>query len=120
MTYDNKQPYIYCVQEMQNYDYSDAERFGEMIFLTHKEYNMSAKNSEMNKEILQNAVSRLANFNPDKDYLLLTGAIITQGLCLAYLWNRGFTKLRCLKFDNRIQRYQSHDVSVPLQLIKED
>jgi len=69
---------VFVVQENPGLDYTDAERFGDIRFITNQEFS-SVSGSLNNKDILADIVYALASFNPKVDYLLMTGNPITIG-----------------------------------------
>lgn len=69
---------VYVVQENQNLDYTDAERFGEVVFLTNMEYRPMAS-SKNNVDLLNQIDDGLSKFDPEQDYVILTGNPITLG-----------------------------------------
>lgn len=62
---------VYVVQENNHIDYSDAERFGDLVFLTASELK-AVPGSLMNDKILDSIDSGLKGFSSG-DYLVLTG-----------------------------------------------
>jgi len=72
---------VFVTQENLKLNYSDAERFGEIVFLTAREYSASP-NSLHNKQTRKVVSEKLAVFNLKEDYLLLSGSPII--MCFAY------------------------------------
>lgn len=77
-------PKVYVIQENPRLTYEDAERFGEVVFMTVHEFRPMA-NSLQNDQICSEISRKLADFNPEEDYLLMTGNPITMGLVFAAL-----------------------------------
>lgn len=71
-------PKVVVVQENPHLDYSDAERYGDVEFITNLEYSDMA-NSLNNEHVLSDVRNKMAKFNPNEDYLLMTGNPITMG-----------------------------------------
>ena len=69
---------VFVVQENPRINYSDALRYGELIFLTAHEYS-PVSSSLLNKELLSSIRGGLASFDHENDYILLAGNLITCG-----------------------------------------
>lgn len=84
---------IFVVQENNRFDYADAERFGDVKFLTNREYS-PLKNSLMNNDILDEIKTGMNDFNPDVDYLLLSGNPVMIGFVFHLALSlKGYIKL---------------------------
>jgi len=99
---------VIVAQENRHLDYTDAERFGEVVFATNIEFSPMPK-SLNNKTMLQDLQLGFKDFDPENDYLLMSGNPITMGYAffLAY-WaclEKG-KPLNILKWDNAAGRYQ--------------
>jgi len=94
---------VYVAQENPKLNYVDAERFGEIIFLTFKEYS-PIRNSLVNNQIIEDIRGFMKDFNPDEDYLLLTGGPILLGYAFHLaLSKKGY--LNALQWDGIKQQY---------------
>lgn len=90
---------VYAVNENPRLDYSDAERFGEVIFLTTHEFQ-GKPGSLLDQQTLTMMRAKMQHFNPEKDHLLLTGSPLMMGF--AYYLAMGISqKLSVLRWDNR-------------------
>lgn len=69
---------VFVVQENPGLDYTDAERFGDIQFITNLEYS-GVSGSLNNADILADIDRAISKFDPSKDYLLMTGNPITIG-----------------------------------------
>lgn len=100
---------VYVVQEQQRFDYSDAERYGEVKFLTNLEYN-GLRNSFRNKQATVDIRLGMADFNPNADYLLMTGSPVAMGyafwLAMLKASNAGIFKLNILQWDRESNHYK--------------
>lgn len=99
---------VYVVQENSAFDYSRAEEYGDLEFLTLKElrtYGESLTNSEIQHDI----VLGLANFKPD-DYLILTGNPITMSfafhIAVSNLGTQGAQHIKLLRWDRIQHQYK--------------
>jgi hypothetical protein len=94
---------VYVVQENPKLNYMDAERFGDVVFMTSREYS-PLKNSLVNKEITATIQGYMVGFNPDEDFLLLTGGPVLLG----YAFYLGISKkgyINVLQWDGIKQAY---------------
>ena len=72
------QPTVFVVQENPNLNYNPAEKFGEIKFLTYDEFRPS-RSSLRNIDLVSDITKAMAAFDPDKDYILLSGNPIMMG-----------------------------------------
>lgn len=94
---------VYVVQENPRLNYVDAENYGEVIFLTSKDYS-PMKNSLINDQVLTDIIGGLTNFDPDKDFLLLTGSPILLGFAFHLVMaKKGYAHI--LQWDGYRQSY---------------
>ncbi len=107
---------VYVVQET-NLDYSEAEAFGDLVFLSidrRDDFN-SVANSEHNERMLSHLAHGLRNFNEDEDWFVITGSPYISAAVFWLFGQRRARKLRLLRWDNREFRY----LPIPLQLRQE-
>ena len=94
---------VFVVQENPRLNYVDAERFGEVVFMTSKEFS-PLKNSLVNAEIISDIQAFMKGFDPDNDYLLLTGGPVLLGYAFHLaISKRGY--LTVLQWDGIKQAY---------------
>jgi len=63
---------VYVTQENPRLNYSDAERFGTIKFLSVYDYSPNG-NSKRNEKLLEGLHRDLRGFDPMRDHVLLTG-----------------------------------------------
>lgn len=88
---------VFVVQENNRIDYSDAERFGDIRFITAEEFK-PVKGSLRNLSILDSIRVHMESFNPEHDCLVMTGNPITMG----YVFHLALQKspiVKCLQWD---------------------
>lgn len=105
----HSRPNVFVAQEQPRFNYSDAERFGDLVFVTAVDY--SPHQSSLQNDRLLTAMRHAASrFNPVKDYLLLTGGPITMGLLFHHFSKKseqmGITGVRCLQWDRVNNQYR--------------
>lgn len=96
---------VFVVQENNKIDYSDAERFGDLVFLTVDEWK-GVKNSLRDKNILEQVRTKISAFDPATDYLLLTGNPIIIGYAFHEVMARSDTA-SCLQWDRFTNSYRA-------------
>ena len=110
-------PKVFVTQENHRLNYSDAERFGEVVFLTAREYSPNA-NSKRNEMIEEEIYEALSKFDPDEDSILLSGDPIIMALAFhqaADIPGRDRCEdltISLLKWDNQTRRYNQVRVTV--------
>lgn len=79
---NNAKPKVFVVQENPNLNYLPAEKFGEVVFITSIEFS-PVKNSPRNAALMRDIEDAMRQFDPDRDYLLLSGNPIIMGYVFA-------------------------------------
>ena len=101
---------VYVVQENNRMSYEDAERFGEVVFMTAQEYK-PMKNSLQNDIILQDIADAMEDFDVSEDYLILTGNPMVIGFVM-HLALMNTNKVNCLQWDRIYNRYREVEFDV--------
>lgn len=105
---NDKTPTIFVVQENQHADYSDAERYGNIVFMTSHEYKPVA-GSPKNEMIKSRIRGHLSKYTPD-DFLVLTGNPTVIGyafhIAAQAVVARGGNNLRVLQWDKMTGAYR--------------
>lgn len=105
----NKAPKVFVVHENLDMNFTDAERFGEVVFVTNREWN-PRRGSLTNADTLSQIRSKImGEFDPLKDYVILNG----PPALLGYAFHVAFAKvisvnapgLRLLTWDKFARRY---------------
>ena len=97
---------VYVTQENSRLNYMDAERFGEVVFITASEYSPNP-NSRRNDIIESEIRHGLINFDSDLDYLLLSGDPVIMALSFhrAASISTVANKVQLLKWDSQNRSY---------------
>lgn len=97
---------VFVTQENSRLNYTDAERFGEVVFITTSEYSPNL-NSKRNDIIESEIRLGLINFNSDLDYLLLSGDPVIAALAFhrAASLTVVTNKVQLLKWDGQNRSY---------------
>jgi len=109
---------VFVTQENPRLNYSDAERYGEVVFVNVDEYSPNA-NSIRNQNILDNIDRLMRQYDPTTDYLLLSGDPVSMLLTFntaAEIARNSFEldSLRLLKWDGQNRSY--NPIEIPIQV----
>jgi hypothetical protein len=96
-------PLVYIVQDNPLHSYWPAEKFG-----TLKHCLSRTEDYVLNRGIVRLRAA-LLNFNPDTDYLLLSGSPLMTGVACAILHERA-DKIRVLRWSAQDQNYWPDEV----------
>ena len=92
-------PLVWVTQENPKFDYTPAEKYGELRFITCKDYTNN-ENSLFNSGLSEEIMLELREFNPDVDYLLPSGSPVVM-MAVAAILGRDCRNLKILKWNNR-------------------
>lgn len=96
-------PTVWITQEVPDFNYTSAEKFGDVKFVTSKNFN-AAMNSLINADLSKEIKDSLRGFDYDNDYVVPTGSPIVS-MAVAAMLGRNTSKLKILKWDKRDYRY---------------
>lgn len=99
---------VYVAQEARHLDYTDAERFGAVVFCTNLEYS-NIPRSLNNQQLTKQVSMTLGRFDPETDFLLLSGNPITMGFAFHEAYRRCLEAgkpLHLLRWDGVDRCYQ--------------
>lgn len=86
------------------FDFSEAERFGDLEFVTHSDIH-NPKGSPHNAELLRQIREKIKAYDPDEDFILPVGSPYVQGCVFMALGLRGIREVRVLRWSNRDRLY---------------
>ena len=103
---------VYVVQET-NHDFSDAETFGSLVFLSVDKQDdfHNIRNSEHNTRLISHLRRGLADFDADRDFIILAGSPYVSAAVFWILGRGSVRFINVLRWDNRDRRY----VPLPMQ-----
>lgn len=96
---------VFVTQENQGLDYTPAEEYGEIRFITRKEWS-GVKSSLINIDILREIKHALNEFNPAEDFLVVSGSPTVAALVFLQLGQMRLAPLKMLRWSNRDRTYQ--------------
>lgn len=94
---------VYVTQET-DYDFSRAEAYGEVVFLTRDDLN-NLKGSLQNEVVISQLAAKLSKFNEQDDWMVITGSPYIAAAVFLILGKRNVRTVRVLRWDNRDHRY---------------
>ena len=97
------EPIVYVTQET-NYDFTPAEAFGDIEFLTRDDLN-NIKGSLQNEAIVTSLTTKLKGFNPTRDYVIIAGSPYVSALVFMILGKMNLREVKVLRWDNRNFHY---------------
>lgn len=101
---------VFVTQENPNLNYLPAEEFGEIVFLTRSEFS-PIRNSLNNDRLLDEIRSKLKEFRPKEDYIVISGSPVVAGI--VFMLIREITEtLNVLRWSNRDHVYQHLVISI--------
>lgn len=99
-------PRVFAIQNNPNLNFTPAVQFGDVVYLLPGgAFNIS---SPMIASVLR---LKLADFNPDKDFILPVGAPIAIGLTFALLLKK-YKEISYLEYDRIEQKYNLKKASL--------
>lgn len=96
--------YVWVTQEV-GHDFSPAEEFGEVVFLTKDDFN-NMKNSLSNKHLLMELRHKLKSYVPERDWLVIAGSPYVAAAVFTLLGLAHHRQVRILRWDNRDRVYR--------------
>lgn len=96
-------PTVYVTQET-NHDFSSAEGFGDVVFLTHQDF-INIRHSAHNEGLLSDLSFKLKKYDPEQDYIVTAGSPYVIAAVFLLLGARAMRSIRILRWDNRDRKY---------------
>lgn len=96
---------VFVTQVNPRISYAPAEKYGQVVFLTSKEYQPEPIPARVNHKIFHEIERGLADYVPGVDYILLSGSPVTTFLAGKIVSDHtGPHKI--LKWNNRTNEYE--------------
>jgi hypothetical protein len=101
---------VYVVQGTDNGKYERAKRYGTLVYLM--ERDAFPDNAEERIDHMHHTMhAALFNFNPARDWILLTGDPVAIAMCILVL-SQWTLHIPCLKWDRQEQEYYAVTIYV--------
>lgn len=104
-------PKVHVTQENPALNYLPAEQFGEIVFLTKDDFSL-VKNSLANEALINSLRHKLKNFDPDDDYMVISGSPAVSAVVFMLLRERT-PRVKILRWSNRDRVYQPLSITLP-------
>jgi len=95
---------VYVTQET-THDFTKAEQYGDIEFITKDDFS-NVKNSLVNKSLIMEVNHRVKKFDPNEDWLIITGSPYVSAAVFMAIGRRGFQAVNVLRWDNRDATYR--------------
>ncbi len=103
-------PRVFVSQEHGQLDYTPAESFGDVVFLTRLDWS-PVRSSLTNTALVQEIRDRLRDFRPDEDFITTSGSPVVAGIVFMILREKT-DSVNVLRWSNRDHRYQHLVINV--------
>lgn len=103
MTTERK-PKVYVTQETR-YDFSPAEAWGDVVFLTNADLN-NMRHSKHNEQVIAKVKDALKHYDPEFDWLVISGSPYIAALVFMLIGRKQPKHVQILRWDNRDFVYQ--------------
>lgn len=95
---------VWVTQEQPGFDFTPAEGFGEVNFLTNNDLTNNKK-SLHNTALIAALRHKLRQFNPDWDWVVIAGSPYVAAVVFMILAIHGHREIRVLRWQNRDHQY---------------
>jgi len=95
---------VFVTQENPNLNYLPAEAFGDIEFLAREDFS-PVRNSLHNEALIQKIRHKLKEFNPDIDFITVSGSPVVAAVVFMILAEKTKT-VNILRWSNRDHVYQ--------------
>jgi len=103
------QPKVFVGQYVRNLDFAEAEKFGEVVFLTSNEYRPEPVVQSFNDEVINDIKRGMTAYIAGLDFIMTTGSGIPN-ILMGNLLRAGEHKV--LKWSNQRKTYELFKVRV--------
>lgn len=105
---------VFVTQYVSRLDYTELNKYGEVIFLTKKEYAANPVPNGVNEIVTAEIKAELSKYIPGVDYIVTTGSAmpnVVAGAIVAGIAINGVKpKHKFLKWSNRDHRYDMFEI----------
>ncbi len=102
---------VFVTQYSRRLDFTQLSRYGEVVFLTKKEYDPEPVPAEVNEAMKAEIAITMKDYTPGIDYIVTTGSAIPSlivGKLLDISNNAAGSKHQILKWSNRDHKYEMY------------
>lgn len=103
---------VFVTQENTSLNYTTAEQFGDITFMSRDDYS-PIKNSLSNEKLLAELQRHLKSFDIERDYIVVTGSPIVAAAVFLLLGRFGYAhRVNVLRWSNRDHTYQPITIDI--------
>jgi hypothetical protein len=95
---------VYVTQEAK-FNFQDAERYGEVVFMTHDDL-WGIRNSAHNEIVMCDLARMVTQFDPREDWIVIAGSPYIAAAVFLQLGNKGVREVKVLRWDRISSQYQ--------------
>lgn len=106
--------HVFVTHESPKLDYSPAESWGELKFVTHKDYTPMGALSPFNADLTREIKAVAKNFDSETDFVVISGSPLVTAVWFMALAERGVKRIKVLRWSNRDNQY--HPTSLNLEV----
>jgi len=99
-------------------NFSRASVYGDVVFLTDKEYRPHPCPEGVNDALTSQIRERMKDYLPGIDYIITTGSAIPNIIVGMILAERGERNHKILKWSNRMEDYEMFHLKYPLTITR--
>lgn len=107
---------VYVTQETRH-DFTSAESFGAIEFLTNDDLN-NVKNSIHNDHLISDIRHKLRKFDENNDWIVITGSPYVSALVFMLLGHMKVRRVNVLRWDNRDFKYIPMYLELRTEVVK--
>ena len=102
-----KKPRVFILQNQSRYDVSDAKYYSDKFVYIINQERINPFDIDEFIELVNHRLT-MEKFNPEIDFICLTGSSILLSLFLASIvkWTNGYSNLKILIYDSRNSKYK--------------
>lgn len=105
-------PRVWVTHE-KNANFTPAEKFGEIKFLTAQDLN-NMPNSLHNEKLLERIAHKLkTEYDPDEDYFIIIGSPYVTAAVFMLLGAMGVRRVKVLRWNNQHDYYLPIEIKLP-------
>jgi len=103
-------PRIFVTQE-RDLDFTPAEKFGELVFMTSNDF-WNIKKSKHNEQLIDELNKHVKTFDQNHDYFLLAGSQLVTAAVFLLLGKYGYNRVPVLRWSNRDRMYEPVEIEI--------
>jgi hypothetical protein len=106
-----RNPIVWVTQEMPKLNYTSAEKYGDVRFITDSDFSSSS--ASITNGSIKAAINTFSDrFDEVVDYVVPSGSVLVSMLSCAALAKKGVKKVAFLRWDNRKMDYDCVNLGI--------